>query len=258
MTARFRSTDEAAVLVGDCKTVDESEDMLKRVKKVRSTVLDGLPSIWSWRKGKGLSRAFLTTNPLVGSQELYPGPDRIKLGHVHGGAGGMASAESGQAVDPSVLVAGFKPVSKPDPLIKQMNGGPHSVFKCSGPYMLEVATFLGRSTTDAQNPNFANESFLRQSPLAAAAEKAESLAASIGKCRSLDKGVKAYVYHDRSSSRVYLGPFQSPDDPRLKSLVSPGNNGVARIHDLSTELLTRGYTQLPLAPSNQLSTVPES
>ena len=84
---RYRSYDEAAVLVGDCKTIDESEDVLKQVKKVRSTVVDGVPSIWTWRKGKGLSRAMLTTNPLVGSQELFPDQELV-AGRAHAHARG--------------------------------------------------------------------------------------------------------------------------------------------------------------------------
>jgi hypothetical protein len=248
----YRTYDEAAVLVGDCKTIDDSEKVLHRVKKLRSEVLDGLPSIWAWRKGKGLNRAILTTNPLVASQDLFPAQE-VKE-HVHSASvtpngGQPLVAAPGQTVDPAVLTAGFEPVRPPDPLLKQMNAGPNSAFKCPGPYMIEVASFLGRSTTDLGDARFQNDGFLRQSPLAAAADKAEHLADSIGKCKSLPAGIQPYVYHDRTSSRVYLGAFQGPNDPGLKELAS-------KLNLVSTELLERKMTQLPLAPASQLTPAP--
>jgi hypothetical protein len=243
---RYRAYDEAAVLVGDCKSIDESEKLLHRVKKIRSEVVDGLPSIYNWRKGKGLSRAMLTTNPMAASQHLFPQPDAE---HAHQHAANAPAIRPGATVDPSVLTAMFKPVQKPDPLIKQMNGGPYSIAKCPGPYTLQVAEFLGRSSLDPHDPRITNEKFLRQSPLAAAADQAETLAASLAKCKSLDKRFKPYVYHDRTSSRVFLGSFQSPNDPAAKQLLES-------INAISTELLTRKFTQLPLAPTGALTPTP--
>lgn len=253
----FRSYDEAAVLVGDCKTIDDSEKVLHQVKKLRSAVLDGLPSIWTWRKGKGLTRAMLTTNPLVASQELFPAQERRAhiAAQARGGPGLVAAP--GQTVDPSVLTAGFESAHEADPLLKQMNSGPNSVLQCPGPLVLEVATFMGRSTTDLKDPQFQNDSFLRQSPLAAAADKAEHLVSSIGRCKSVTGGYKAYVFHDRTASRVYLGPFQSPQDPRLLALLTPNASGMSQLNEVSMELLKRGFTQLPLAPASQLVPVPQ-
>jgi hypothetical protein len=245
---KYRSYDEAAVLVGDCKTIDESEDLLHRVKKVRSAVVDGLPSIWTWRKGKGLSRATLTTNPLVPNQSLFTAQDRMPAGRAPGAPPAPVLA-AGTAVDPSVLTASFQPVRKPDPLVKQMNSGPRSAFQCPGPYTLQVAEFLGRSTVDPNDQRLTNDSFLKQGPLAAAADEAERLAESLTKLKSLDRRYQPYVFHDRTSSRVYLGSFQGPNDPGLKDLAS-------KLNAVSTELLERKMTQLPLAPSGQLTPAP--
>ena len=70
------------------------------------------PSIWAWRKGKGLSRAMLTTNPLVATQQLFSAQ----------GDSQHLIVKPGQAVDPSVLIAGFekvqKPADPPPPVVK--------------------------------------------------------------------------------------------------------------------------------------------
>lgn len=243
---RYRSYDEAAVLVGDCKSIDESEKVLHQVKKVRSEVVDGLPSIYNWRKGRGLSRAMLTTNPMVASQNLYPQQD---ADHAHQHAANGQPLQTGAVVDPSVLTASFKPVQKPDPLLKQINGGPHSVAKCPGAYTLQVAEFLGRTSIDPKDPLLTNDKFLRQSPLAAAADQAEDLAANLAKCKALDKRYKPFVFHDRTSSRVFLGSFESPSDPTARPLLES-------INAVSTELLRRRFTPLPLAPTGALTATP--
>jgi hypothetical protein len=67
------------VLVGHCKSIDESEKVLHQVKKIHPKCLDQVPSILPWRKGQGLGRATLTTNPLAAAQNLYPG----KAEHLH-------------------------------------------------------------------------------------------------------------------------------------------------------------------------------
>lgn len=243
---RYRSYDEAAVLVGNCKSIDESEKVLHQVKKIRSDVVDGVPSIYNWRKGRGLNRAMLTTNPLVASQELFPQPD---ADHAHQHADAGQTLRPRAAVDPSVLTASFKPVSKPDPLLKRMNGGPHSVAKCRGAYTLQVAEFLGRTSVDPKDPILTNDKFLRQSPLAAAADNAENLAASLAKCKTLDNRYQPFVFHDRTSSRVFIGSFDSPNDPAVKPLLESMNA-------VSTELLKRRFTQLPLAPTGALTATP--
>ncbi len=244
----YRSYDEAAVLVGDCKTIDESEDLLHKVKKVRSEVVDGLPSIWTWRKGKGLSRATLTTNPMAPNQALYTAQERVAAGAAPGAPPSPVLA-SGASVDPSVLTASFNPIRKADPLIKQMNSGPRSAFQCPGPYTLQVAEFLGRTSIDPLDQRLNNDSLLKQGPLAAAAADAEGLAESLTRCKSLDRRYVPYVFHDRTSSRVYLGSFSGPGDPALRELSN-------KLNEVSTELLEKKYSTLPLAPADHLTAAP--
>lgn len=257
---RHRAYDEAAVLVGDCKTIDESEDVLHQVKKLHSAVLDGTPSIWNWKWRKGLNRAMLTTNPLRASQELMPSKDSggHTIAHGYPGGGGVGgptiAMQDGQAVDPYVLTAGLENVHKEDKLIKQMNDpkvSGLSLYNCPGPYALQVAEFLGRSTTDQNDSRFLSNEFLAKSPLQGAAEDAERLAESLAKCQSLPKGYRPFVFHDRHASRVLIGPIHRPDDPNLVKVVEHLNLQV------SNELVNRGFTQLPLTPANQLTPVPQ-
>lgn len=254
---RYRAHDEAAVLVGDCKTIDESEDLLHQVKKLHSAVLDGTPSLWNFNWRKGLGRAMLTTNPLRANQELFPskdsGGETIAYG-VPGAGGGPPHLAAGEAVDPYLLTAGFQYKEKDDPLIHQMNDpkvSARSLFNCPGPYALQVAEFLGRSTTDQSDSRFLSRDFLEMSPLKAAAEEAERLAESLNKCQTLPKGLQAYVFHDRHASRVLLGPIHQPGDPNLVKMVEHLNTQV------SNELVKRRFTQLPLTPASQLTPVPK-
>jgi hypothetical protein len=141
----------------------------------------------------------------------------------------------------------FRPAAKPDPLLKRINGGPNSIAKCPGPYTLQVAEFLGRSSLDTNDPRLTNDKFLRQSPLAAAADQAEELAAALAKCKSLEKRYQPYVYHDRTSSRVYLGSFQAPNDPTAGPLLQA-------MQAISNDLIKN--KQVPLAPTGALTPTP--
>lgn len=193
-----RIYDEAAVLVGDCKSLAEGEKLLHRVKKIHPVCLDGLPTIWHLRKGQGLSRALLTQNPYAAGQDLYPG----------------------KAFDPSILAARFEANKKIDPMIAKINQGPHSIFKCPGQYTLPVAEFTGKSIAIASDPRFlASDKGFGKGTLATAAEDAEKFAERLTKDPALSKtSYQPYVYHDRHGSKVMLGSFHSPDDPSAQSL----------------------------------------
>jgi hypothetical protein len=231
-----RSVDEAAVLVGNCKTIDESEDLLKQVKKIRPRVLEATGTSFQWRNGKGLKYAMLTTNPLTPAQDIYPGKPQV----IHNGA----------VVDPTALTQ-FRP--KADPLVERMNQGPHSLFKCPGPLTMVVAEFAGRSTLDSDDPDFKVASFFEKSPLKSAHEDAEALAEQLSKRPDLQAlGVKAYVYHDRTSSRVMLGSYASPKDPKATQVYE----AALKIQYESTSG-KKGRTQQFLAPSPNLMPVPK-
>lgn len=175
-----RMTDEAAVLVGNEKSLDDSEALLKKVKKLKPDCLDKIPQVWNFRKGKGLSKAMLTTNPYVPAEQLYQ--------------------------------------RKPDVLLMQMNEGPHSVFRCPGNYSLQIAEFTGRSAFVTSDKKFLGFSG-KGTPLKDAADNAEKLAAALAKDKEVQQtGYQPYVYHDRFSSKVMIGSFSAPTDPNAVKL----------------------------------------
>jgi hypothetical protein len=175
---KARTHDEAIVLVGDEKTLKGSEVLLHKVKKIKPKCLNANPSIYHWRQG--LNTALRTTNPFVPTQDLFSG--------------------------------------KGDPLLRQINGGPHNLVYCPGRYSLQVAEFSGRATFNVDNPNF-KDSLLAKSPLARAADDAEQLADKLAKNPEIRQtGCQPYVFHDRTSSKVWMGAFNSPDDPAAARL----------------------------------------
>src|SRR5437764_11295067 len=151
MTEKVPTYDEAAVLVGNAQSIDESEKLLHQVKKIHPVCLEGVPSLLHWRKGQGLCRATLTTNPYAAAQDLYP-------------------SKPGHAFDPYVMVSKLENRHVADPLVQRMNEGPRSLFRCRGRYTLPIAEYTGRSTFDATDPRFLSDKNLKQSPLATAAD----------------------------------------------------------------------------------------
>src|SRR5205814_6026224 len=107
---KVRTRDEAAVLIGDEKTLKGSEVLLHQVKKLHPKCLDGMPLLFEWRRGAGLKYATRTTNPYVPAHYLYP--------------------------------------KTQDRLLVQMNSGLRSIANCGGHYSLQVAQFSGRSGYD--------------------------------------------------------------------------------------------------------------
>ena len=171
---KYRTYDEAAVLVGNEKTEKDATALLHQVKKIKPDCLNGMPSMFKWREG--LSMATRTTNPYIPAQALYP--------HKH------------------------------DRLIVQMNQSPRSIANCPGQYSLQVAEFSGRSTFNDKDEKFQGIMNLRRSPLATAADDAERMASKLAKDGDVQKlGQPIYVFHDRKSSRVFVGSFNSQRDP---------------------------------------------
>ena len=177
----IRTLDEAAVMVGNEKTTKDAFDLMKKVKRIHPVCIDGMPQMWHFRKGEGLSRAIQTTNPFVPAEDLF---QRI-----------------------------------PDVMIASMNDGPHNIRHCQGRYTLPIANFSGRSTFDPDNDQRFKGMMGSKSPLATAADDAERLAEALSKDKDIQKlGVQPYVYHDRYSSRVTIGSFNAPDDPTAQKV----------------------------------------
>jgi len=190
---------EVAVLVGDYHRVDDPEGqkvlaMLKHAQpdslkpptdppadQGALAGLKKLPQQMFAAKGFGpLATAYITTNPLL-PREYF----------VNRGL---------------------------DKIVASMNDGvEHSLLNCKGRYSVEIATFTGRVTIDQQEirrlEHEQNKGLSPQddekSGLAAGAEKAHALTEFLR-----GKGVEAYEFHDRRSSIVTVGSFESIGTPR--------------------------------------------
>ena len=203
----IRTLDEAAVLVGNEKTTKDAFDLMHKIKKLHPVCIDGLPQMWHFRKGKGLSRAITTTNPFVPAEDLFPRP--------------------------------------PDVMVASMNDGPHNIRYCPGRYTLQIADFRGRSSFNPKDPQFEGMLAAR-SPLETAHDDAERLAQALSKDREIQKlGVQPYVYHDRYSSRVTIGSFNSPNDPAAQKLHQ-------RLIEIAVDLNNRRVTDTMIVPANGL------
>jgi len=181
MPEKIRTFDEAAVLVGDEKTLADSEKLLHRVRKINPKCLEAMPKLYFWRTG--LSYAIRTTNPYAPAQTLYQ--------------------------------------RTTDKLVVQMNGGLRSILNCPGRYSLQVAEFTGRSAYQFGGQEFTAQNLpnVRTSPLRTAAADAEKMADKLAKDPDVARlGQPVYVYHDRSSSRVFIGAFSSERDPGAAQL----------------------------------------
>jgi hypothetical protein len=181
MPEKIRTFDEAAVLVGDEKTLADSMKLLNRVRKLNPKCLEGMPKMFPWRTG--LCYAVRTTNPYAPAQTLYP--------------------------------------KTFDRLVVQMNGGLRSIAHCPGRYSLQVAEFTGRSAYQFGNQDLLPHTLpnLRTSPLRTAATDAEKMADQLAKDRDVARlGQPIFVFHDRNGSRVFIGSFSSGNDPAAAQL----------------------------------------
>jgi hypothetical protein len=178
---KIRTVDEAAVLVGNEKTWAAQEKLWRDVKKIQPKCLEHIPCPFPWRRG--LATAIRTTNPYVPAQNLYP--------------------------------------RTLDKLVMQMNTGLRSIVNCPGQYSLQVAEFSGRRTYDFNPtaPPAHNILDLKNSPLRTAHDDAERMAEKLAKAPEIQTlGLPVYVFHDKTSSKVFIGAFNSPQDPAAVSV----------------------------------------
>lgn len=205
---RYRTYDEAAVLVGDAKTIKEQAKLLHHVKSLHPKSIEALPNIFGIKRNKGLKTALGTTNPLVPAQYLYP--------------------------------------ESTDPVVARMNSGPHSIYNCPGNYTLQIGYFTGRSTiqskSDPEDPSFFSNDKLKASPLQSAGKDAELLAEKLAKTDEIRQaGYKVYTYHDRFASYVTVGGFKSDHDPAAEELRK-------KIYKLSIDMLKERKIETPFGP----------
>jgi hypothetical protein len=217
---QVRIHDEAAVLVGDEKTLQGSEELLHRVKKIHPKCLKEIPLLYSWRT-PSLARAIRTTNPYVPAQWLFP--------------------------------------KAPDRLVVQMNAGPRSIANCPGHYTIQVANFSGHSAYDLAGQGMsAFKQIINpgESPLTTAHRDAEKLADRLAKSPEIQRlGQPVFVYHDRTSSRVYVGAFNSTDDPNALAAHSELLKIAGKLNGTAKDRWNRPVTDQMVVPATMLTNV---
>ncbi len=232
------------MLVGDCPTIDDAEKLLHRVKKIHPKTLDGLPTIWGHRKGQGLKWAMVTQNPLIPAQRSIPAARPTATSSAHG----AIPAKPGDTYDPFVAATAFEHMKKPDPLVERMNQGPTASTSAPAPSRCRSPNSPdGRRRTHPTRSSTTPRSSARAPWPPPTTTPSDS--PPTWPCKSLPASIRPYVYHDRFTSKVCLGPFNGPDDPRLGQL----QQGLTAI---DVEILQKKYTRLPLAPAPQLMAVP--
>jgi hypothetical protein len=181
MHGKFRTIEEAAVMVGNEQSPAGQAKLHREIQKLKPKCLEGVDSPFWWRKG--LSSAIRATNPYVPARSLFP--------------------------------------QAKDRLLAQMNAGLRSIANCPGRYSLQIADFSGR-TAFQFNPNARAAQLLPSlgdSPLRKAADDAERMAEKLAKAPEIQRlGQPIYVYHDRTTSKVFIGSFNNPSDPAAGAL----------------------------------------
>jgi hypothetical protein len=189
--------EEVAVLVGDFHSVDDPEGQkdLALIKhadpaclkpEATPTANSPLADLRRWgqqtfgtgKKSNGpLANAFITTNPLLPREYFV-----------------------GKGVDKFIL---------------DMNKGvEYSLLDCPGHYSVKIATFTGRVEIDQQKirqieGSAAHDRQTDDSPLVEAAAKAHAITEFLRA-----RKIEAYEFHDRGSSIVTVGHFDSVGSPR--------------------------------------------
>lgn len=137
-----------------------------------------------------------------------------------------------------------------DPLIRQLNANmEYSLFRNKGRYSLRVATFKGSAIV--QVGNRVNEKAQKNfdkifgSNLDEAGTKAWELTEALRSASKLgfERNYDAWVFHDRYESYVTIGSFNTPDDPRI-AVLAKQFKGKNRTHE-GQEVLTAEVFTIP-------------
>jgi hypothetical protein len=199
-----------------------AERVLKYVKNFRPKFLEDEKSGGLFARTPGrpepLSKAFLTVNPLLSPKEIK---DRTV-----------------------------------DPLLKQLNADMEfSLLKNEGKYTLVVATFRGSSIMQVghQVDTSAMKRFENNfgSNLDQSATEAWALTEFLrnAKQHGYDKNYEAWVLHDRHQSVVTIGSFDSPDDPRMRTLASQFRSKMKRHPETGQQVEVAETFTIPRQPA---------
>jgi hypothetical protein len=234
---------EVAVLVGDYNTVDDPGAQ-KTLAKIKQMEPDSLRE--GAQKGdksptalQQLEQPFLPAD----SEKRIKGP----MGHAF------------IATNP-LLPPEFFATKGVDKLVLDMNKDvPYSLLDCKGQYTVRVATFTGAVLLDQKKIDEVEHGKRMESRLAEAAEKAHKLTTALRQ-----KGYEAYEFHDRESSIVCVGSFESvgtqgidgkfnihPTIQKIMKTFGPDTTGVA-----AGEMKPKSIEGIPFDPQPSPIEVP--
>ncbi len=198
----LRVVDAICVLAGNYPTIDapKAQQTLKFIKQLQPKCLEsGVDYVKSPGRPGPLSKAFLTSNPLLTNEELE------------------AAKQSA------------------DPLLVSLNSGEQfSLSENTGKLTLVIAKFSGKSINVVNESIEKAESYFTQggNDLDQAALSARHLVRALRSREPLSKfdhpqfeefaaycRLEAYVWHDRTSSIVTVGSFETPNDPKIRKLM---------------------------------------
>ena len=193
----MRVIDSVCVLAGNYLTIDDpkAQNTLKFIKQFKPKSLEtGVDYAVSPGRPGPLSKAFMTSNPLLSEEEIQ---------------------QAKQAADPL--------------LISLNNNETFSLYENKGKFSLVVARFAGKSINVVNETEEKAESYFTSggNDLDQAALSARNLVRALRNRDPVTKDpqfapycrLDAYIWHDYTSSIVTVGSFESPNDPALKKYV---------------------------------------
>ncbi|HEV2969794.1 MAG TPA: hypothetical protein VGY55_07375 [Pirellulales bacterium] len=212
--------EEVAVLVGDYRGIDDPEGQ-RNLAMLKHAEPDCLKT--SSAKGSGNSFAELRRM----SQQMFTG-GTMKSG------GPLASAF--MTTNPLLPKEYFAPKAGIDKFVLDLNkGNDYSLLDCKGRFSVKIATFTGkividqRKITDIEHGKdiMPHDKVDETDPLVYATKKAHALTEALRKT-----GVEAYEFHDRYSSIVTVGSFNSVGTPRSdgKTEINPNIYEIMRTY----------------------------
>ncbi len=191
---RNRQVREIAVLVGDYPAVDDAaaQQVLQKLKYAQPECLKPV-------EGKTINRPLAALRMV--QQEILASDNAKKT------KGPMGHAFV--TTNPLLPREYFVP-SGVDRLVLEMNKEvEYGLLDCPGKYTVRVATFSGNSVIDPKELLAIEGGKDMPSHLAKAADSAHRLTMALRA-----EGVEAYEFHDRYSSMVTVGSFESVGNPR--------------------------------------------
>jgi hypothetical protein len=230
--------EEIAVLVGNFAAVDDpdAQRTLRKIKLAQPDCLKAEAGAQTSRPLVGLramQKALLPDPPPPAWIEKYGERRARQLWAERKNRGPMGHALV--TTNPLLPPDYFAPKGI-DKFVAQMNSGvKHSLLDCPGKYSVKVATFTGHAILlDRKNQEALEKGVTPKSWLEDAAKNAHTL---VSELRA--QGVEAYEFHDRSSSIVTVGSFQSVGTPRTdgKTEINPQVHAIMKHFGAETKIV---------------------